>query len=498
MCLTGNNYGVRLSGMPTTKTSVRAAIYARISQDSEGLGLGVQRQLEDCRALAASRGWQVAEEFIDNDLSALSGRLRPGYDQLMRLVDARGADRVVVFQTSRMWRNRRERADGIERLREARCGLVPVKGTELDLTSAAGRMLAGLLGEFDTAESEVKAERVARAARQRAELGRRNGTVPYGWQVVDGEDVEDPGPAAIVREVVDRLLAGESLRGITADLNGRGIPSPYGKTWGKTSVKKLALRQSNAARRVHQGQVVGKAAWPALVDEAKHDRVLALLTDPARSVKRDGSRKHLLSWGIGECGVCGARLRAVDKKIRRRVAKARTRRNPEGIVETLHRLYVCDGSAACVGRNREQVDRLVADVVVERLSRPDARGLLEPDDARARELREEAAALRARLDTAADQYADGGITGEQLRRITARMRPRLEEVERLARAAMPPGVEVLDGLVCEVDAREVWNALPVARQRAVLELLDLRVALDRTRQGKGFDPASVRIEARRT
>ncbi|MGZ6527028.1 MAG: recombinase family protein, partial [Actinomycetota bacterium] len=47
-----------------------AAIYARISSDRDGLALGVERQLADCRELASRKGWPVAEEYIDNDISA--------------------------------------------------------------------------------------------------------------------------------------------------------------------------------------------------------------------------------------------------------------------------------------------------------------------------------------------------------------------------------------------------------------------------------------------
>ena len=53
-----------------------AAIYARISADVEGKSLGVQRQLEDCRKLAADRGWPVGAEYVDNDVSAFSGKPR--------------------------------------------------------------------------------------------------------------------------------------------------------------------------------------------------------------------------------------------------------------------------------------------------------------------------------------------------------------------------------------------------------------------------------------
>ena len=54
-----------------------AAIYARISSDQDGTTLGVQRQLEDCRKLAADLGWQVGDEYVDNDLSPTAASAAP-------------------------------------------------------------------------------------------------------------------------------------------------------------------------------------------------------------------------------------------------------------------------------------------------------------------------------------------------------------------------------------------------------------------------------------
>ncbi|MCY7290261.1 MAG: recombinase family protein, partial [Cryobacterium sp.] len=47
------------------------------------MGLGVERQREDCLQLARERGWEVVAEFADNDISAYSGRSRPGYRALL-------------------------------------------------------------------------------------------------------------------------------------------------------------------------------------------------------------------------------------------------------------------------------------------------------------------------------------------------------------------------------------------------------------------------------
>jgi hypothetical protein len=79
--------------MNNPNTARRAAIYARISNDPGtanddqprrgGNGLGVQRQQDDCRALADQLGWEVVAVHVDNDISAYNGKTRPGFEALL-------------------------------------------------------------------------------------------------------------------------------------------------------------------------------------------------------------------------------------------------------------------------------------------------------------------------------------------------------------------------------------------------------------------------------
>lgn len=487
---------------PSRKT-LRAAIYARISEDAAGEARGVARQLEDARDLATARGWEVMGEFSDNDVSAFTGAHRPGYAALMAAVEAREVDRIVVYMTSRLWRSRKERAAAIDALRDARVSIVAVSGPDLDLTTASGQMLAGILGEFDTAESAIKSERVARAAEQRAAEGRPSGDLGYGWRrVVELDERGKPGPASyvldaseapIVREVVERLTAGETLDAVCRDLNDRGVPSPGaqhrrryrspenpdGSQWGTSGLRKIALRPSNAALRVHRGEVVGAAAWPAIVTEAQHRRVVEVLTDPRRRVNGGTAvRRHLLSFGIGRCGVCGSRLRVAPKG-------GRT-------------LYVCDSPRGCVGRRQQRVDEFVEAVVVERLKRPDAADLLLPAPAVAGidplDV-ERLAGLRKRLDDAAAMYAEGTIDAEQFRIVSDKLRPQIEEAERDTRPApTSPPPKALGRMAAHRDARAVWEGLDVVTRRQVLEALGITVTIHKTRQGPGFDPDSITID----
>ena len=65
----------------------RAGIYVRISKDRKGDLLGVTRQEDDCRALAAESGWEVVDLYVDDDLSAYKGKRPPGSERELSLAD---------------------------------------------------------------------------------------------------------------------------------------------------------------------------------------------------------------------------------------------------------------------------------------------------------------------------------------------------------------------------------------------------------------------------
>ena len=59
----------------------KAAVYLRISQDREMDGLAIDRQREQCEALATYRQWEVVETYVDQSKSATDRtKSRPDYD----------------------------------------------------------------------------------------------------------------------------------------------------------------------------------------------------------------------------------------------------------------------------------------------------------------------------------------------------------------------------------------------------------------------------------
>ncbi|MFC5140325.1 recombinase family protein [Actinomycetospora rhizophila] len=460
----------------------RAAIYARISRDRVGAGLGVDRQRDDCRALAEQLGWTVVAEHTDNDLSAYSGKPRPGYRAL--LDDLRGgrANAVVAWHTDRLHRSPAELEEYVS---VCEAGAVPthtVKAGPLDLTSPSGRLVARQLGAVARYEVEHAIERAKSAKMQAARAGRfRGGRRAFGFEA-DGMTVRE-SEAVVVREVADRVLAGESVRSIARSLNDRGITGTRGGAWTGAAVRDVVLKPRNAALVEHQGEIVASAQWPAIVPEETWRAVRVVLEDPGRTQVRDHARRWLLS-GLALCGRCGAPVRIGSAGTNKAHAKP---------------YYRCSGPRMHVSRVAEHVDELVGALVVGRLSRDDAVELLAEgaaagDDPAA--LYTDANAVRARMDELAEKFAEGAITARQLTTGTESMRSRLEDLDR--RIGLAWSGSALDGLAGAQDAAQRWQELPLERRRAVVDALMVVTILPgqagRKSGGHYFDPETVKIE----
>jgi hypothetical protein len=75
---------------------------------------------------------------------------------------------------------------------------------------------------------------------------RISGRIPFGWRL-GGDGVallEDPEEQAILEEISHLRRAGQSLREIAAELNGRKIPAKNGKHWVHSSVKAILSRNA--------------------------------------------------------------------------------------------------------------------------------------------------------------------------------------------------------------------------------------------------------------
>jgi site-specific DNA recombinase len=443
--------------------AVAAGIYCRISKDRAGDELGVDRQREDCERLAAKNGWTVAEVFVDDDLSAYSGKARPSYDRLLEAIKAGTVGAVVAWHPDRLHRSPRELEGFIDLVTASGAAVATVQAGELDLSTASGRMTARVVGAVARHESEQKSERLRRQREQMALQGRANGgRRPFGYE--RGGHELNPVEAELIREAAGRVLAGESVYAIARDWNLRGITTAGGKTWTTPALRWVLSGPRLAGLRVHHGEIVGPAAWEPIIDRATHERLAATIAYGAR--RRGRPATSLLS-GLLVCGLCGHPLTHSTRSDAR--------------------YYACNsgpGRAACgrIGIKAEPIEQAIVEAVMVRLDSP----ALDKEVTRpAPVVADDESAIEADLRAYAEDAGAGRITraewmtarkGLEQRLVTARARRAAEtNTIRLARYAEQGSL------------RAAWPNLDTDRRRAVLQAVLHRVEVS---AGKGGDPVS--------
>ena len=464
--------------MRTQESGRKVALYARISQDRDGDELGVRRQLEDCRAEAARRGWDVAGEYVDDDVSASSfGRgERAEYRRLLADLRAGVVTAVICWHIDRLHRQPLELEEFVKVCTAAGVSDVVTLHGDFNLGTGDGLLVARLLAAVAANESDAKSRRSKRKMRELAEAGKPHGGGPRPFGFQPDRITHDDREAALVREMTARVLAGESLSSICRWLEKEEVSTVRGGTrWRPTTVRGLLLSPRLYGKRTHQGQVVGDGSWEPIISEVDGERLRALLTDPARVTTRP-ARRYLLS-GLCRCAECGAVLISGRSNERR--------------------AYLCRRGAGFYGCGSlairaELVESYVRDAVLHRLDSTDLADTLTgesaADDGRLIELHEQIAADAARLEELAAAWADGDVSRQEWRVARARIDDRLTANRRLV--ATLRGHQATAALVGQgaVLAKE-WDDMPLTRQvgivKAVMDHLLVRPA---TRPGfKGLD-----------
>lgn len=472
-----------LSEDATLAYVTNATVYVRISDDRAGERAGVTRQREDCEQRALDRGWTIHAHREDNDITAKGTKHRPGFEGVLEDITSGAVQVVLAWSLDRVQRNKRDELRLYEACQKHGVVLALVNGADLDFSTAAGRFVAESLGSVARMEIDLKSDRQRRQQEQAAANGvRSGGRKPFGYEP-DGMTIRE-SEAALLRKAYRDYLAGTPMARIAQQWNDAGMFS--GQTrwskghegeparWRGATVREVLRNPRYAGLRAHKGEVVAKAAWPAVVDEDTWRATVARLAQYQAAPKK--LTRRLLS-GLALCGLCDAPV----------WGGGNARKGFPG--------YRCSATMGHFARMSEPVDEYVAAVIVERLSRLDAVDLIRrPATIDTAALRDEERVVRARLDEVATEFADGSLTPGQLRTITARLRDRLAAIDtELADASR---VSVLGDLVGAEDVQAAWNALDQERQRAVIDVLCV-VRLDPPGRGtRTFRPESVRIEWR--
>jgi DNA invertase Pin-like site-specific DNA recombinase len=207
----------------------RVVGYVRVStseQADSGAGLAAQRSAIEAEVKA--KGW-ILVAILEDASSGKTTKGRPGLDAALALLEAGGAEALVVAKLDRLSRSIVDFGQLLERAK-ANGWAVVLLDMQLDMLSPQGELMANMLVSFAQFERRLIGQRTkdGLAAKKAA-----------GTQLGRPRNLPDRVVARIERE----RTAGASLGAIAQALNADAIPTAHGgAAWHASTVRSVLNR----------------------------------------------------------------------------------------------------------------------------------------------------------------------------------------------------------------------------------------------------------------
>jgi site-specific DNA recombinase len=315
------------------EATVKVAVYARVSSESQAARGTIASQLEALASRTAAERDEVVATYIDDGYSG--ARLdRPGLDALRDAAEAGAFEAVWCLSPDRLAREFAYQVLIMDEL--ARFG-VTVRFTDtppIDDNPQA-RLLVQVQGLFAEYEKAKMAERYRRGKIYRMRAGEAIfWKVPYGYRRAPRSEAGPPHlevyepEAEVVRRMFNEYLEGTSLRQVARHLYEDG---------SLTATSKALWRPSTIAGLLHNRAYAGTAVWnrhddvahhgekrrrlrpqeewvevpvPPIVSEEVFAAVQATTRDNSIFSPRRSTPGLWLLRGLVVCGACGVRAHA--------------------------------------------------------------------------------------------------------------------------------------------------------------------------------------------
>jgi site-specific DNA recombinase len=240
------------------KRKLRCAIYTRKSSE-EGLEQefnSLDAQHEACEAYVASQkaeGWLLVPDRYDDGGYSGGTLERPSLQQLIKDIEAKRIDTVVVYKIDRLSRSLMDFARLVEVFDGNSVTFVSVTQA-FNTTTSMGRLTLNILLSFAQFEREVIGERI----RDKFAASRRRGIwmggwAPLGYDVKDRKLIVNEQEAQLVRSIFTSFARGILPRQLIEMLAKEGALNKQGKPIDKGYLYRVLNNRVYLGKAMHKG-----------------------------------------------------------------------------------------------------------------------------------------------------------------------------------------------------------------------------------------------------
>lgn len=216
----------------------KAIGYIRVSTEKQAdHGVSMEAQAEKLNAYAMLYDIELVDMVIEQ--GSAKCLQREGLQSVLARLEAGEAEALIVVKLDRLTRSVADLGRLVDTYFQ-QFALLSV-GEQIDTRSAAGRLVLNVLASVSQWEREVIGERTSAAMQHMRNQNKyTGGKAPYGYNLVDGDLVENDDEQEVIKLVAKYKAKGLSLRKIAAVLDRAGHRSRTGKPLSAMSVSRMA------------------------------------------------------------------------------------------------------------------------------------------------------------------------------------------------------------------------------------------------------------------
>ncbi len=494
--------------------TIRVAIYARVSTEEQAEhGYSIDAQLDTLRKYCDVYKWEIVGEYVDRGVSGKSIEGRYELQRLLRDAQDRKFDEVLVWKFNRMARKNIDLLHIVDLLEKNNVAFRSLS-ENFDTTTSMGKFALQMMGAVGELERNTIVDNVKMGHKQRARTGKHNGKVPIGYRSVKVDErgketriVVIEEEAALVRNIFEQYAAGHGLKAIANDLNRRGHKTRTGKAFSTCAIRDILdnpmfagkiryNRYENWAERRRNGKstelILSEGHHPAIISEELWEKVQLLRQKKSVMPKKRFEGEYLLT-GLIRCPECGAAMTA-----------SRTVNRAKDGTKIVRMYYSCgrfrsQGSSVCHANSvrKDEAEKAVTERIRQAVTQPHilkrvVRSINEHRSGRIKPLRDELAAVQARIDKLEEKKRkylglyemdeiDRDLFAERLNDLNRELDTELTrrsklELELRDDQAEPVSYELVRSLVGRFDA--LLHRSPFPQRKTLMHLIVKKITLD--------------------
>jgi site-specific DNA recombinase len=300
-----------------------ARAYIRVSTEEQAAsGYSLMAQRERLESFAKSQGWTLAKVYEDDGYSAKDMN-RPALQRM--LADAQPGEVILAYKLDRLTRSVMDLYELMKTF-DKRGILFKSATEEFNTTTSHGRLMITLVAVLAQWERETIAERVKMGRQKKASTGEwPGGPIPFGYKSEPGKVkagrtlmrlVPDEERAHLVREIFERYLAGQGVRGLALWLSQEmAVETANGGTWRPVTLVRMLTNPVYCGDVVHGRRTTGPVTrvdgnHEGIVPRDLFERVQEMFERRKGLPPRHSTGKYPLA-GVAKCGVCGGPISAL-------------------------------------------------------------------------------------------------------------------------------------------------------------------------------------------